>query len=145
MMQDSIGLQGKQRLYLLLSLLIVSIAIPFLAIDRRSFWIDEFVTWLITQQPDLDSWWSAFLQRRDSDGQLPFFHFFMFLWTSLFGTSEWTMRMANAPWFALGCAAIALAPVTYRIRLIWHATIAMHPYIWYYLNESRSYVLLFAG
>ncbi|MDB5407016.1 MAG: hypothetical protein JWL84_1928 [Rhodospirillales bacterium] len=133
-----------ERHLLALSVL-ASFAVSWCAIDERSLWIDEFVTWSIAQAPNPGSWWSGFIGRSDSDGQMPVFHLYMYLWTSVFGSSERVMRLANAPCFAIGCAAIAASPVSFRLRLAWLAVIYCHPYIWYYLNETRPYILLFAG
>ena len=47
------------------------------------------------------------------------------------------MRLANLPLFGIICIAIRFAPVSARLRLIWLSIIALHAFVWYYLNEAR--------
>ena len=69
----------------------------------------------------------------------------MFLWVKTFGDSELAMRFANLPLFGIICISILLAPMSARLRLIWLLIIALHAFVWYYLNEARPYLMLLAG
>ena len=131
----------QERIFAISLGLLVSI----LAIDGRSLWIDEFGTWLITQQNSFAMWWHAFLRETDSDGQLPFYHLYMYLWSGVFGTSELALRLANAPWFMLATWGLTQAPLSARVRACWLAILGLHAFSWYYLNEARPYVLFIAG
>lgn len=135
----------RERTLLCLAVGLLAVLVPLIAIDGRSFWIDEFGTWLITQHTGIREWTFAFVNHPYSDGQMPLYHFYMFWWVKAFGGSELAMRLANLPSFAILCIAIGLAPVSARLRLIWLAVIALHAFLWYYLNEARPYLLLLAG
>ena len=78
---------------------------------------------------------------RRPDAALPLLHV-------LVGEGFWRFRVGDAscqsPLLRILCIAIGLAPVSARLRLIWLA-IALHAFLWYYLNEARPYLLLLAG
>jgi hypothetical protein len=131
--------------YLIVAAVALAVAVSLAAIDGRSFWIDEASIWAVAQWPNLGQWWSALMANPSADAQEPAFQFYVYVWTSVFGDSERVMRLANFPWFAIGCAAIAAAPLSVRLRVIWLLIIAASPFNWYYLNEARPYMLFFAG
>ena len=130
----------RERALLCLAVGLLAVLVPLIAIDGRSFWIDEFGTWRITQHAGIREWALAFVNHPNSDGQMPLYHFYMFWWVKAFGGSELAMRLANLPLFATLCIAIGLAPVSARLRLIWLAVITLHAFLWYYLNEARPYL-----
>ena len=123
----------------------VAILVSGVAIDSRSFWIDEFGTWLISQQPSLATWWKEFLAYPDSDGQLPFYHFFIYGWSKLFGGSEYSLRAANVPWLILTFYGLWKSALPKELRLLWIGALSIHSFTWFYLNEARPYILVMSG
>lgn len=133
------------RPWVVIAPILLTILVPLLAINDRSLWIDEFGTWLLTQHHSFSAWLDSFLRVTDSDGQLPLYHFYMYLWTSLFGTSEIALRSANVPLFMIASWAIFQAPTSLRLRLIWLLVFSLHAFTWFYLNEARPYMMVLAG
>jgi hypothetical protein len=128
-----------------LASVLLAVLVSLAAIDSRSLWIDETATWSVAQWPDLHQWWRALMANPNADAQEPAFQLYIYVWTSLFGDTEQAMRLSNLPWFAVGCAAIAKAALSPRLRLWWLLIVAAAPFNWYYLNEVRPYTMFFAG
>ena len=126
-------------------MLLLGALVGLIAVDGRSLWIDEFGTWLISQQPDLASWWSNFLAVESSDGQLPLYHFYIFYWQSLFGSSEFALHAANLPWLLLLLWAVMQAPLGRGLAWRWVLLVLAHAFVWYYLNEARPYLMMLAA
>ncbi len=117
----------------------------FLAIDDRSLWVDEFYTWILTQHDNFAQWWDGFQRHRESDNQQPLYHFSMYFWCSLFGTSELALRSANVLFFAIAVWGILQAPLRFRLRALWIAFFSLNAFTWFYLNEARPYLMFVAG
>jgi hypothetical protein len=116
------------------------------AITRGSLWMDEFGTWLLTRSSSPFEWWTRIQGWPDSDSQIPLYHFYMYLWTALFGTDVIAMRMSNAVLIAVANVAIVW-PFRLRPLLALSVIVAscLSAPIWYYTNEIRPYILLYAG
>ena len=114
--------------------------VSVLAISGRSLWIDEACTAMKVLPDSLSAWWIVFSQDRSADLQMPLYMFYMWGWCRLFGTSEWSLHAANAPWFVLGVTSLALAfPANDRRRLAVVTIALLCPFAWYYLDEARPY------
>ena len=131
------------------TLVLLAIQCLFLAtvaINGQSLWIDEFGTWNITQADNLLEWWRRFAVWPNSNVQIPLYHFYMFLWTKVAGTSEYALRFANFPLYVLGELAL-LWPFRHdplRMRLLLLVS-GFNAFLWYYLDEARPYVMLYFG
>ena len=118
------------------------LAISLVAISSRSFWIDEACAGVLAMQVTLGDWWHIMSQDRTSTLQLPLSMFSMWGWGRLFGTGEWTLRLANLPWFVAGATAFILAyPPGDRRRPIAACVVLLCPFAWYYLDEARPYAM----
>ncbi len=119
--------------------LVISAA-ALMAITSGSFWIDEFSTHMFAIMPTLRGCWEYMERIRYPEIQAPFYMAYIWAWTHAFGSSEWTMRLAGAPWFIAG----GLIFATYVGRLMRASSlvallVAFSPFAWYYLNEARVY------
>jgi hypothetical protein len=116
------------------------------AITGASLWIDELSTWILADVGSFSSWLKRYLAWTDSDGQMPLYQAYVFLWGQAFGLSEYSMRLANWPLFI---AAEGVFLWTFRrvplFALMFWALSSFHPLLWYYLNEARPYVMAYAG
>jgi hypothetical protein len=111
-----------------------------LAITARSFWIDECYTALIAQQPTLADWWRHLLAEHCSDIAQPFYVFWIWLCEKMVGSSELALRAVNVFWFAGGLLAVVWSFAGRRtLQMAVFLTAAASPFVWYYLNEARSY------
>ncbi len=110
------------------------------AISNRSLWIDEAATAVQAMQPSLGSWWQVLVQEKTAHLQMPLYMFYEWAYEKVFGSGEWTLRMANLPWFVLGAGAFILAfPPGDRRRLLTTCATLLCPFAWYYLDEARPY------
>ena len=75
------------------------LAMCAVAISGRSLWIDEAATAVQAMQPDLGSWWQLLVQEKTAHLQMPFYMLYIWGYEKAFGSSEWALRLANAPWF----------------------------------------------
>ncbi len=123
-------------------------AIAVAAVSSQSLWIDEFGTWMLTLAPSWRDWLQQLVNWPNSDTQIPLYHLYMRLWTSVAGATEYSLRIANVPWIALAIAAFWLWPASVDQRG-WLRTagvvVALHPLTWYYVNEARPYAMILAG
>jgi hypothetical protein len=130
----------------LASCAIASIVVAMLAISSNSLWVDEFGTWLLTRADSLGSWWRRLETWPDSDSQLPLYHLYMYLWSSVSGTNALAMRASNIALFLAANVALCWPfRSTPRIALLVGATGCLSAPLWYYLNEIRPYIMLHMG
>ena len=147
-MKLKVGLRNSQFIGLFSQLAFGLLLIWFVwlfLLDDRALWIDEFGTWLISQHADLSSWLGAFLLHPDSDGQLFFYHLYMFGWTKLFGDTELALRASNLPWVILCVIVVRQSTELKDLRYVWLFVFLLHGFVWFYLNEARPYSAFIAG
>jgi hypothetical protein len=125
------------------AILVVAIAaICCVAISGRSLWIDEACSSMKVLPPTLGGWWQELSEDRSADVQMPLYMFYVWAWARVFGTSEWSLHWANAPWFAVGALAFILAfPFGDRRRVSAACVVLLCPFTWYYLDEARPYAM----
>ncbi len=122
--------------------LLVALAVTFLAVSGRSFWIDETLTGIKATQPSPSAWWSEMVREKSSDLQMPFYMLYEWAAAKVLGGSEWALRAACAPWFIAGAIVFASAfPTGDRRRLLAIALVLTSPFAWYYLDEARPYAM----
>ena len=93
-------------------------------------------------QPTLHSWWQAMEQEKTGCLQMPLYMLYTWCWTKPFGSGEWSLHLANLPWFVAGAAAFILSfPAGDRRRLIAGCLVLLCPFAWYYLDEARPYAM----
>ena len=91
-------------------------------------------------QPTLAAWWHLLVQEKSAHLQMPLYMFYIWAYEKLFGSGEWTLRLANLPWFVTGAIAFILAFQTGDRRRPLAACVALlSPFAWYYLDEARPY------
>ena len=125
-----------------LAFIAAALSISLVAISSRSFWIDEACVGVQALQVTLGDWWQIMSQDRTSTLQMPLSMFYLWGWGRLVGTGEWTLRLANVPWFVAGATAFILAfPPGDRRRGIAACVTLLCPFAWYYLDEARPYAM----
>ena len=119
-----------------------ALAISLVAISRRSFWLDEAATVVHAIQPTLAAWWQQLVQEKAANLQTPLYMLYIWGCGKLCGSGEWTLRLANLPWFVAGATAFIMAfPQGDRRRPIAACVTLLCPFAWYYLDEVRPYAM----
>jgi mannosyltransferase len=129
--------------WLLLALVVVAAAIRIITIDNQSFWADEALTAYEAGQS-----FPAMLHTVTSIETTPPLYFVLiWIWSKAFGTGEVALRSISA------IAGVATVPVAYhcarelidrRAGLIAAALVAVNPFMIWYSQEARAYMLLAA-
>lgn len=131
--------------YTLPLLAVLTLLVSLVTIDSRPLWTDELGTWALTVANSPFDWAHRFWHHHNSDGQIPLYHFALYLWTNVFGTSELALRWANAPWLFLAVWGLSRLKIDSTLRLLTITVFCLHPLVWYQLNEARPYILHLAG
>jgi hypothetical protein len=120
----------------------IAVVIALVATSGRSLWIDEACTAIRAIQPTLSTWWQTMEQEKTGCLQMPFYMLYTWGWTKLFGPSEWSLHLANLPWFAAGAGAFILSfPAAGCRRLFTGCMVLFCPFAWYYVDEARPYAI----
>ena len=120
----------------------VVLAVSLVAVSSRSFWIDEACSGMKAIQATLGGWWQILSHDRSAEPQMPLYMLYIWGWGRLVGTGEWTLRLANVPWFVAGAFAFIMAfPPGDRRRPIAACVALLCPFAWYYLDEARPYAM----
>lgn len=127
------------------TLLAAAAAVGAIAINGQSLWIDEGTSAVKATQPTLQGWWRALRIDGSSNLQLPLHYLYLWIWEKIFGASEIALRAANIPPLAFGYIAIAWGLEARPRYAFWFIVLAsINAFTWYYANEARPYLLLFA-
>ena len=134
--------------------ILLALLVGALAVSNQSLWIDEAHSAAKAIQPSIAKWWTAMVQDKGSDVQMPFYMFYLWAWAKIFGTSEIALRAANVPWFTVGLLALLWAfpkePALSASRMGRHRQLAVaaltltNAFLWYYVGEARPYIVVFA-
>jgi hypothetical protein len=93
-------------------------------------------------QPTLADWWRQLIQDKAANLQTPLYLLYIWGCEKLCGSGEWTLRLANLPWFVAGATAFITAfPRRDRRRPIAACVTLLCPFAWYYLDEVRPYAM----
>lgn len=128
------------------TVLLVSLLAGLAAVTGESLWIDEANSALKAMQPSLAAWWHVLASEKGSDLQMPLYMLQLWAWEKLSGSGEFSLRSVNIIWFCLG--QLALFYASRRQRCSAWVTVslgAIHPLLWYYLNDARPYLMQYAA
>jgi hypothetical protein len=115
------------------------------SITTVSLWIDEGYTAWIVAHNTLGSVVAALansFQETAADRQYPLYVLWIWSWAHVFGSSELALRSANAPFGILYVLALALTCRYVLLRRFAWIPFAFAPFVWFYMNEARSYLML---
>jgi hypothetical protein len=123
-------------------LILVGTSLLALGVSGESLWVDEGYSAKLAMQPTLVLWARTLQSILGSEPQMPGYQLYLWVWTRLFGMSEWTMRFANLPWAVLFTATLAWGSERLlRVRRLW-LVICLSPFLWFYMNEARPYAMM---
>jgi hypothetical protein len=116
------------------------VVVALVAISGRSLWIDEACTAMKAIQPTLAGWWQTLVHEKIADVQMPLYMLCVWGWARVFGSGEWSLHLANLPWFVAGAAVFIFSfPAGNSSRRIAALLVLVCPFAWYYLDEARPY------
>jgi hypothetical protein len=122
--------------------IIASLLVGFLAVSSKSLWIDEGLSAAKVMAPTLHEAWQRLFDERNTNMHMLLYMACLWGWEKLFGDSEFALRSMNIPFFTMGVAALWLA-VPREIRTALVALIGLSPFMWFYLDDARTYCMLF--
>jgi len=126
-------------------LILASLLVGGIAISNQSLWIDEAWSAAKAMQPSLGSWWATMASDKGSDLQMPFYMLYLWVWAKVFGASEIALRASNLPWFVAGVSALIWGfAQQQRLQFSIAILTLSHAFLWYYIDEARPYIVLFA-
>lgn len=115
------------------------LALCVVAISSESLWIDELCTAYFAGQPSLKAMWQELIRFKWPELQAPLYMAYMWVWEHVIGNREWVLRVAGVPWYLLGAVVFVGSFRKTRQRIIAALILAVHPFVWFYLNEARPY------
>lgn len=127
---------------------LLTAVVGLVALDSQSMWVDELQTWRLTQAASWTAWLDQLINWYDSDSQIPLYHLYTRSWVLLFPETAAWLRASNLPWLWGALFALLMTPVTDRRRwlpLTLAVLAVMHPFVWYYTNEMRPYIMTLTG
>jgi len=122
---------------------LLAVVAGFLAITGDSLWIDEAHCAVAAKAAGFAEWRVRLLEV-PSDVQMWGYFFQLWVWEKLAGASEWALRLNNYGWY-LTSLVVWLAAVPRKGRVWMALLIGLSPFLWYYLNETRPYLMVFCG
>jgi hypothetical protein len=152
------SLPGKSIFLILVLTALAGVA----AISNQSLWIDEANTVDKASAPNPAAWSRRMLGDTSSDCQMPLYMAWMFSWQKIVPVHpEWMLRLSNLPWLMLAQAALLFGLRSgeksrdrvherrkgrfSRFAVALALLAGCHPFLWYYMNEARPYILQFCG
>jgi hypothetical protein len=122
--------------------IIASLLVGFLAVSSKSLWIDEGLSAAKVMAPTLYDAWQRLIDERSTNMHMLLYMACLWGWEKLCGHSEFALRSMNVPFFTMGMVALWLA-VPREIRIALVGVICLSPFMWFYLDDARTYCMLF--
>lgn len=134
-----------------LSLFVFLTALCFISVNSWSLWIDEAITAQMYSVGTFSDLLNEFRTRIGSEVQMPGWIFFMWLWTKIFGITEYALRSANFLFIeALIIYVLFLIKdksTTQKEQSFLRITLLisiLNPFILYNMNEARCNIPIFS-
>lgn len=130
----------------LLVFVFLVLAISLAAISSESLWIDEGLSAYHAQAKTASELWRSLAAEGNSNLQLPLYHFYLWSWAQMFGTSEVSLRGANIPLMFLVFGALVYLLHNHASALNWTLSVLLSSaMLWAYLDECRPYMMILAA
>ena len=118
--------------------------ISFVYVTNQSLWIDEGTTAWFASLPTLKELINTQISFSGSEVQMPFYIWYIWGWSKIFGIGELSLRMANIPFIFLFLSTILWASkILFKNRWAWIIAV-VSPFICFYANEARPYLAIMA-
>ncbi len=135
---------SDKRVYLnLFFILLIALLIRLMSIDKPfGLWNDEYVSWFISQKPLIYDFFDAVYK----NCHMPFYYFYLKLWTLLFGNQDLSLRISSVLPSILGVWVmfeIGKILKNSQTALVCALLSAFSGFMIYFSQEVRFYSLLF--
>jgi hypothetical protein len=122
--------------------ILAALGVGLLAVSSDSLWIDEGLSAVKAVTPSPEAAWQELRTEANTNMHMLLYMAALWAWEKFSGPSEWALRSMNIPFFVLGVTALWLAiPRAARPFLL--AFCLLSPFLWFYLNEARTYSMIF--
>lgn len=122
--------------------ILAALGVGLLAVSSDSLWIDEGLSAVKAVAPSPEAAWQELRTEANTNMHMLFYMAALWAWEKCFGSSEWALRSMNIPFFVLGVTALWSA-VPRASRPFVLAFCLVSPFLWFYLNEARTYSMIF--
>lgn len=126
----------------LAGIVVLAAALRFSTLGVQSYWLDESYSAHIAGLAFKD----VFVQVKSNEGNPPLYYYLAYLWRHVFGVSEFSLRSLSA---IFGTATVPAAfyagrylLASERAGLVTALLTALNPWLIWYSQEARSYILL---
>jgi hypothetical protein len=118
--------------------------ISVLTLSNGSLWIDEGTTALFASFNSIRDVLNCLSHFPASESQMPGYVVYIWMWTRLFGHSEFMLRAANLPFIFWFYITLMYSSLSKRKIYLIVCILTLSPYMWYHLNEARNTTILVA-
>lgn len=130
----------NKTFYILIGIFLCNFLFKLICISYPSLWYDEIIS---AQDTLLD--FGHIKHEAEWDKNPPFYHYVLWVWSKIFGITEFSLRAMSALFSSL--TAVLIFVFTKRLINQTYAVIAtvifsLHPYLYFYAQEARCYSLL---
>lgn len=123
---------------------VLAFLLLLIPINRDSLDMLESQTWDYARHDSFPAFCNELRTDQNMEASMPLGMFSFWAWARVAGVGEGAMRSLNLLWAAVALAAFARAGR--RLSLPWLPMLfAIQPFLWYYMNYSRTPVMQFAG
>jgi hypothetical protein len=119
-------------------------AVIVFPVSSQSLWIDEGISVLFASQPSFEELIEKIIGTRRAESLMPGYVIYLWAWIKLFGFSEYYLRLSNAPLVIMALFLMSQLPLKNAFKIFALLTACLSPFLWYYMNEVRSYMALFS-
>ena len=122
-------------------------AILLIPVSHQSLWVDEGYMAYFASQPSFSKLHSTFIAcaaTPSSEVYMPGYITYLWLWAKFFGISEVGLRLSNIPFavtFIFSLSLLCRRKIYPRLLML---LAAIHPLVWFYMNEARPYMGMLA-
>lgn len=120
-------------------------ALLAMAITTQSLWIDEAATAWYAAHSSTRSLLHAVIWASGGDPQFLGYLLYMHAWVKLFGRDEMALRFANLPFAVLLLSSLSWVSTVLLKRPYAWLIATLSPFLWFYMNEARPYIVLMSG
>lgn len=128
------------------TLIFTSVGLAFIVfslamISGGSYWIDEGTTAWFAMQESFSGMWNTLQAWTNSEGYMPLYMVFVWLWAQVVPFTEWLMRLSNVLWGGGTVLAALYGGRRCKVSLAGYLLL-VQPFFWLYMNELRPYTAL---